>query len=98
MLNDLAKEFGDNPLFQKMMKELASKMVIKVANDLKFGDLTVEDDVTKSTTHMVFMGQFAFEFLRAINLNINVNNEMGVAEFLDYIQTLYYEGELLLEE
>lgn len=101
MFDDLFDNFGDNPLFQKIIGNIMESMVMQVNNDLKFGDLKINDDVVKATLLVSITDNWVFEFLRTINLHLNGADEIAygnVNDYLNKLETIYLEGDKMKEE
>ena len=101
MFSAMFDELGDDPRFQKMIKETVKNMVMRVNNDLKFKELEVDDDVVKATLLICINEDYCFEFLKTINLVVNGEDETAfgnVAEFLNKLETIYIEADLMKED
>ena len=101
MFSEMFNEFGDDPIFQKIIKKTLKDMFIRVNNDLKFKELDIDDDLVKATLLMCINEDYCFEFLKTINLVINGEDATAfgnVNEFLNKIQNMYMEADLMKEE
>lgn len=101
MFSEMFNEYGNDPIFQKIIKSTLKKMLMQVNNDLKFKEVDINDDLVKATLLMCINEDYCFEFLKTINLVMNGADETAfgnVNEFLNKLENMYIEADLMKEE
>lgn len=88
MIDKMFDEFGDNPMFKEFVNDIIDTMVIDINNDLKFGELALNETIVGATLLVNIRNQLTFEFLRTINMKMNGNDDITFANVVDFINKL----------
>ena len=99
-MEDMFNRFGDNPIFQEMVKSIVKDAVLKIANDLQQNNISIDDDIIDSTVRICLSNESAIVFFKSINLVVNAKEEIAfqnVNEFLQIIEAMYFKGNTILE-
>lgn len=91
MFRKMFETFGDDPEFRAMINELVSDGVYKISNDVKFGELEIDDELTIVTVPIV-LEEHSFAFLNALNFAMNGKDETAfgnIADFIGKLQSMY---------
>lgn len=101
MFSEMFNEHGDNPMFQKVICTMVEKLQMQVTNDLKLGELTIDDDIVKAVWVSQISNVTAFELMENFNLILNGADETAFAnvnQFIQQIKMIYLDGEEKKEE
>lgn len=94
-------EMGDNPLFQELIKNMVEKMQMQVSNDLKLGEITIDDEIVKAVWYSEINNVTAFELMKNFNLILNGGDETAFAnvnKFIEQIKMIFLDAEQKKEE
>ena len=82
--------------FRKLLDTMAEHIVLDIANDVKYGNLSPEEEIVKSTL-LLCLQSYSFSLLKALNFawnsEIDVESFGAVNQYIDKLHTLFFEAE-----
>lgn len=101
MIGDVPNELMGNDMFQDFIRKMVEDIHLKVNNDLKLGEITIDDEIVKATWFSMISNRQTFEMMKTFNLVLNgadADAFGNVNKFISNIETIYLDGETQRDE